>query len=362
MRSPRLLLVASPGGLAEALTAEYECTVVGQLTSYGAALVTLEALNPDALVVQGGLPGELPQFRALVEAAMAGDRPRSVVALLSPGSGLLGEVHRLGTASVLVSPNGRLPYQVADSLGLVARRTPGCRSVALVSSRGGVGRTLLALNLASAFQREAPSSRALVWELDWGAPMLAHSLSLRTPPPLWRALAAEQGAAAASLEESLVERQGLSLLLAPELGTSAAPSAESLAAALQDLGQRFGWLILDVGSHLRSALTLSALHLADHLLLVGRPTSLGLHDLQRLVRLLASLELEERCSILLNRVTAAVDTNGLARAVGCPLAGSVPFDSSLEQAFESGSPLCAPTSRVARALDGVRQHLRSVIA
>jgi septum site-determining protein MinD len=220
------------------------------------------------------------------------------------------------------------------------------RIISVVSGKGGVGKSTVALNLASALCSHYGRKVALV------------DLNLTTPH-----LAAMTGIAPRSLtlEDLLEGRASLCETLQPRAGIHLLPGSLSpkklagerlgrLGPVLRALRQNYDEVIIDAGPGLGKEAML-ALRYGDELLYVSTPTVPALIDVIRSRRAVGKLG-KTHLGLVLNMVAA--DEAQLSRQqasamAGLPVIASIPRDQAVPKSlaaetplthFDQGSPAC----------------------
>jgi chromosome partitioning protein len=207
-------------------------------------------------------------------------------------------------------------------------------TVALVNQKGGVGKTTVALGLASAAW--AADELVLVVDLD---PLGAATWHLGRDPAATTVSVAElledprPGAAAAAIVTSAWgDRVHLlpaaSRLTAHDGVRPTVAQLERLAIALEGVADRYEAVLLDCGPHL-GALTMSALTAADGALVVVDPSEFGLRGIAPAVELVATMAEEtnprlEMGGVVVNKMTAHHVENERQYGRADELAGWVP--------------------------------------
>jgi chromosome partitioning protein len=207
-------------------------------------------------------------------------------------------------------------------------------TVALVNQKGGVGKTTVALGLASAAW--AAEEQVLVVDLD---PLGAATWHLGRDPEATKTSVAEllenprPGAAADAVVPSAWGNRvhllpAASRLVAHDGVKPTVAELERLATVLDGLADRYHAILLDCGPHL-GALTMSALTAADGALIVVDPSEFGLRGIAPAVELVVSLaELTnphlEMGGIIVNKMTAHHVENERQYGRADELAGWVP--------------------------------------
>jgi len=207
-------------------------------------------------------------------------------------------------------------------------------TVALVNQKGGVGKTTVALGLASAAW--AADEQVLVVDLD---PLGAATWHLGRDPDATTTSVAElledprPGAAAAAVVPSAWGNRvhvlpAASRLVAHDGVQPTVAELERLATVLDGLADRYDAILLDCGPHL-GALTMSALTAADSALVVVDPSEFGLRGIAPAVDLVTSLAEQinprlEMGGIIVNKMTAHHVENERQYGRADELAGWVP--------------------------------------
>ncbi|HIE39483.1 MAG TPA: response regulator [Anaerolineae bacterium] len=260
------------------------------------------------------------------------------------------------TMTVLLERVNRLLAQRAVR---PAAPTPGM--IALVSLRGGVGVTTLAVNLAVIYARQSPDQVCLV-DLSTSSGHAALQLGLR-PDPNWSALAlldADPGEVAVR-NYLLAHPAGLHLLAAPFVPViGEGPTGEMVLSTLTLLRQGFNTVVVDLPSVLLEG-TMAVLEAADA---IGVVTTADPPAIQTTVGTLQVLRsFIPKVRLILNQVAPGtpVSVEALQRVLKQPLVASIPFDAGQAEALAHGKPLALTTpqsplaqgaARVAAALVG----------
>lgn len=211
--------------------------------------------------------------------------------------------------------------------------------IGLLSLRGGVGVTTLAVNLALVLQSRTDGRVCLV-DLCPSSGNIALQLGTR-PDPNWSDLAhSESPIDSQVIRAHLLEHpSGLHLLAAPFVplrGRSLSPGwIEDL---LSTLRQDFDTVILDLPPTLDDA-GMAAAATVD---LIGLVLGSDPASIQATVGTLQALrQLAEKTRLILNQVSPGQPANAqaLERVFRRPLSGIIPFDSAQAQALSRGKPL-----------------------
>lgn len=232
------------------------------------------------------------------------------------------------------------------------RAAPAGGTVALLSLRGGVGVTTLAVNLAIALARQAPDQVCLV-DLSPSSGHAALQLGLR-PDPNWSALTLlETGAVKAVLRDYLLAHSaGLHLLAAPFVPIiGKGLSRLTVLAVLSTLRQGLSTVVMDLPSVLAEG-TMAALEAAD---IIGVVTTADPPSIQTTMGTLQALKtMASKVWLILNQVVpgASPSVGALQRVLHRSFVEVIPFDPAQVQALAHARPLAlaSPESPLAQGL------------
>lgn len=242
--------------------------------------------------------------------------------------------------------------------GLLVDHSPASSSkiITLLSLRGGVGVTTIAVNLAATLAREERGRTCLV-DLSASSGHAALQLGLR-PEPNWTDLRAEleddNGPDSEVLTTGLLEHEsGLHLLASPVLPPVREELSGSMVAnLLRALSERFEILVVDTPSVLSEA-TMTAVDAAAETCLVvaGEPASVQ----STLGTIRALGERGSELSIVVSQTARAgrAPAKSVEQVIGRPAMGVIPFDPGQARAMTRGIPLALskPDSPLATAVE-----------
>jgi len=345
---------------AECARYEYFPDVIHQSTP-DLVLVNLDGDKPKALSIITQVAAE---YQKLPIVAISGDPQTTLQALqrgarhfLTPPVGLEDLVSTLRKAlneSGVVDPDG-------------AVRGPAAQIVAVLGSRGGVGCTSLAVNLAATLASESGHNVALIdLDLALGDADIAVEL-----PPGDNISLADLARNIERLDMNYLKRAlvkhadtGMAVLRHPlemhEVGGIHEGHVERI---LNLLKISYSHLVVDLSKALLPT-DLMALRMADQILLVAQ---LELSSLRNVVRLVHSLSMEgdlgEKIRVVVNRTGSEHQEAGISirkaeEVIGKPIFWQVPNDAkAMMGARVTGVPLIkhAPRSRAQQSLMGLAQ-------
>lgn len=225
-------------------------------------------------------------------------------------------------------------------------------TVAVLSLRGGVGVTTLAVNVAAALAQSEERPVCLA-DLCPSSGHVALHLGLR-PEPNWSVLLQEENPEAVG-SHLLQHSSGLRVLASPIFPLVGRAMPRAFAQQVLDtLHSRFAVTVVDTPSTLDPA-TLAALESATAILLVITPES---PSLQTAIGTLRTLKRwASKFHVVLNQPIpgAQPPTAALERALKRPLTTQIPFDPTQAQALGQGKPLVLhqPDAPLAQAVRGL---------
>lgn len=230
------------------------------------------------------------------------------------------------------------------------------RVISVFSAKGGVGCTVIAVNLAVAVRKQSGEPVCL-FDCDLHFGNVAVLLNLWPQATLGDLLPYKDDLTIELVDEvMLTHSSGVRVLLPPPAFEYAEQVAPALVSRVVDiLRQRYRFVIVDVGARLDSS-ALAILDSSFRIVLVTTPEVPALHNLRRMLQLTEDLGYpREKVVILGNRFSAGwgIQTTDIAESLGYPISVTLPSDGRLvTEAANRGIPfvLDAPGSGPARAV------------
>ena len=270
--------------------------------------------------------------------------------------GRVGEVLRTSQSTVPSVAGAALPGAPPMS-----RQAPG-RLVVVFSTKGGVGKSTVAVNVAAAMARQVDDTISLMdADLQFGDV----SVMLGIPPDRTVVdAAASIQYADVELMRNLVTRHdsGVMVLPAPSEPTmAAAVPAEDMTAVCAALQGISGFVIVDVPTNFDDT-SLALLEAADDVLLVA---SMDIPSIKNLKIGMQALDLiaiaGPKLRLVLNRANAQVklDVREVERVLGLRAAYPIPYDLAVPLSINAGVPVVVhdPGSAASRALEHIAESL-----
>lgn len=231
-------------------------------------------------------------------------------------------------------------------------------AIAVLSLRGGVGATTVAVNTAATFVRQAPEHVCVV-DLSPSSGHVALQLGLR-PEPNWSALGLLSASSPSLMRNYLLAHPSkLYVLAAPFVPVFESGLTPQLTKMVVDmLRPSFDTVVIDLPSVLGEGV-MAVLESADSICVV---TTADQASIQTTIATLQVLKAwAPKIRLVLNQVTpgGALPVDALQRVLKQPFAAVIPFDEAQAQALAQGKPLAlvAPTSPLAQ---GVAQLMQRV--
>jgi pilus assembly protein CpaE len=313
------------------------------------------ATQPDVVVlhVEDPLVPALRTVQAIAEACPAGI---AVVSSLTE----IETVRRVMNAgahdfATLPLTDDQLQDAVIRASRTVERRRSGTTSqgpaassaatgtvITVAGPRGGVGKTLIAANLAIEIARLTGTAVAIA-DLDITFGGIAATLDVLPPTGLREWLSEHASRPNAPLARHLTDHHsGLRVLAAPSEPQAGIPFTPSdVADLVADLSGTHEYVILDTPASF-SEVTAAAIDLAPLTLIVTSPDLPALRASRFLVETLRSWDIQdERLRLVLNHPTEILKASHeeAQGAVGIPVAWELPYDANALKALSAGVPV-----------------------
>ncbi|MFA9431657.1 CpaE family protein [Egicoccus sp. AB-alg2] len=218
------------------------------------------------------------------------------------------------------------------------------RVIAVAGSKGGVGTTMVATQLALHFQRQDDQQRVALLDLDLQTGDVRAHLDLTHRRSVTDLVEVASELTTGHLDDAMFAHDsGLRVLLPPVDGEDAEDlDAATSARILGGIRSRYDVVVIDVGAVLTDA-SATALELADEVVVVCTPDVVSLRGVNRLTALWERLQVRDGgVRALLNRADRAreIQPSLAARVVGVPMLETVLPDDvpGIEHATNTGVP------------------------
>jgi pilus assembly protein CpaE len=286
---------------------------------------------------------------------------------------LLRTALRIGLADVVAVPNGQLAeVQVAVEAALerairlhgeadTDERPHRATTLTVLSTKGGVGKSVVACNLAVALSKLG-NSVALV-DLDLRSGDVGIMLQLKPERTIADAAIESDHLDAEMLRGFLAEHSsGASVLLAPANPDDAnVVTSPRLNRILDLLGEMFEYLVFDTPPILDDCV-LTAIDKSDLIYVVATMDVASVKDTRLALQRLSALGYSNNSvRLLLNRADSNVwlAVADVERAVGLDISARIPSDRLVPRSVNKGVPVVmeAPKSAVARSLNDIAKSI-----
>lgn len=341
----------------------------GSVTAIG-SVEAMAARRPDVVVVGPAVePGIAFDVAARIEQAA----PTVTVVVAAPASEATWRAAVASGVRSVVDPNGPiddLRQGLAVALETARRRKRGTgggavhRVIVIASPKGGVGKTMLAVNTAIALGRLTGEPVAVVdLDLDFGD--LAHQLALTPEHSIADASDALPDLDLTALKVFLTSHpSGVRCLTAPEDASVAGAIDPAASASIVDLlAAEFPYVIVDTAGGMDDH-ALSVMEHATDLVLLSDMDVPSVRNINKAVRLLDLLGIEEHTRhFVLNRANSRVGLRvaEVSAAAGLMVDVEVPSDRNVPLSINEGRPivLSRPRSPVSRGIERLAQRLQA---
>jgi pilus assembly protein CpaE len=334
--------------------------VVSEYAEIRQAAVDLPGRRPDLVIVE--LPGDVADraIQAIHEVAELVPDAAIFATGQATSAEFVIQVIRAGAAQFLSRPVERDDVLTALDKLSRGRRAPTAprmsgRIISVFATKGGLGATTLATNLAVCLAGKRPD-RTLLVDFDTRQSDVRTLLSVRSPYSVLDALENLERMDDAYLRGLLTRHEsGLMVLPGPAKIERTAPSTEQIQAALEILRSHFVHVVADL-RHDFDLGTLATLEASDTVLFLTGPTVSGIRSAAAGIAAFRSFGLN------LNKVKVVLmreDTGGdvtlkhVREALGVPVFWKTPSDyQAVVSAINTGEPVvtASPRSKVSKNL------------
>lgn len=324
------------------------------------------AANPEMLVIGPDLPREVTRY-VVADVDRRFRATTTVVLMQDPTIDVSMDLLRLGAREVLASDLS--PSQLVTKLepifelardrhGLSAEETPALRRrvIAVISPKGGTGKTTIATNLAIGLARRLPKQVLLI-DLDLQFGDCASALGLKPEHSLFDAIQATNHERSALKVFLSTHESGLFMLPPPDdLGTADSIDNDDLKSTVSALAEEFPFVIIDTGAGIDSA-TLMAMQLATDLLFVTTTDVPAILAVRRQIDVLDKVGFtSQRRSLILNRSNAKVGLSpaDVEGSIGMEIKFEIPSNRLIPVSTNEGSPAIEKDSgNIARKFESI---------
>lgn len=235
------------------------------------------------------------------------------------------------------------PIQPVRPRRIRSRSRAKAETFIVFSGKGGVGKSLIATNLAVALSQDGKSKVAII-DLNLQFGDVAVLMHAENHPTSIETLA-EQGEMvdADTVEEVMATGpEEVRILMAPaspeyaDLITTA-----NLRAILREMSKTFDYIIVDSPAHLEER-TLEVIEMADQIIVVTSFSITAVKDTKIMLKLLQSIGVpKERITIVLNQTRAKVNfpRSDVEESLRFEVLTQLPYEPKIEESIDNGQPI-----------------------
>ena len=226
-----------------------------------------------------------------------------------------------------------------------------CRVISLSSPKGGVGRTLLTVNLAAAFAKQGLKVAIVDADLQFGDVSIYCDLKQKKTIYDW--VKEGYGRTHYSIDQFMEKHEsGVSILAAPsrpEFFESI--SGQHIEAAIEEMKKIFDIVLIDTPAYL-SEIHLSCIQKSDIVLLLALKELSVLRNSRLYLDTLETLNLKDKVRLIINRdaKNKAFDTKKIEEILGLKIEASLPDqEEAVSSSIDNGIPFVLSHSRTSIA-------------
>lgn len=355
--------------------------VVGEASSGTEAIRQTEVLRPDVILMDINMPDK--DGLAAAEAISTRFPHINIIMISVQGeTEYIKRAMMAGAREYLVKPftGEELTHAIRQAYRLERMRlessqyTPAPaptydpQVITVFSTKGGVGKTTIAVNLAVTLQQTYKTRVALV-DLDLQFGDVGVMLNL-LPNRTMVDLVMESGEITPQVMEEFMAEYGEVSILAAPLKPEYAElvNAAQVEKFIKTLSKTYEYIVIDTAASFSEA-TLTALDQAHQILLVGAQDLPAIKNLRLSLEVLEALHHQGKTRLILNRHSSemGIKTDDLERALNTEVINEIPNDvrtvsSSVNRGipFVESSPQSKPSLAIKKLAGQVREHQQTL--
>ena len=240
-----------------------------------------------------------------------------------------------------------------------SNETKNGRVITVASTKGGVGKTTVAVNLAVAYGKKSAKVAVIDLDLQFGDVAMFFDVQPKRTIYDW----VKENKEGKQIESYMTPfKDGISVLAAPQRPEFAEfITGDDVRKVIDKLKKQFDVVIIDVSSHMNENV-LVALENSDDILILTYLDLPTLKNSKMLIDTLASLQLDERVRVVLNRQMKikGITTDTVEKVVGKKIFSALPImEKAMVTAVNEGQPLgySNPRSKVAKEIFQIAETL-----
>ncbi|MEC5423996.1 AAA family ATPase [Virgibacillus sp. C22-A2] len=282
---------------------------------------------------------------------------------------------RAGASDVifLSSPLSKVKEDIHLAISSVGNRliklppfktTKNAKVITVASTKGGVGKTSVAVNLAAAYGKKLEKVAVIDLDLQFGDVAMFFDVKPKRTIYDW----VKEDSEGTQIEDFMTSiKNGVSILAAPQRPEFAEViTGEYVQKAIRNLKTRFDVVIIDVSSHMDEN-TIVALENSNDILVMTYLDLPTLKNSKVLMDTLTTLQLNTRVKVILNRLTKVkgITPETVEKVVGLKIYSILPaMDKAMITALNEGNPLVYsnPRAQVARQIFRIAENLATPVS
>ncbi|MEL4106866.1 AAA family ATPase [Oscillospiraceae bacterium WX1] len=354
------------------LIQDEEISIVGESPGGVKALDKIENLSPDIIIITLGI-GE-PDVLSLTERILL-QRPRTFIILLLEQMNIesLQEATRVGAHNIMEFPTSAKQFSdyiktvyASETTRLKALNektdlTWMSRVITVFGSKGGLGKTTIAVNIAAKLAEKKKKVALIDLDLQFGD---VHIFMDLDPKDTIAELVQEVYTPNIDSIRSymVVHSNGVHVLCAPKSPEYAeVVTAEKVQNLLSLLRTYFDYVIIDTAPSFNEV-TLTAIESSSTVLFVTGLDISILKNSKLSMTILDSLQQKEKINVIVNRMVDGntITLDDVHNILGCPIWAKVPIDyKAAISALNRGIPIvtAAPNTKLTQALSEITEQL-----
>lgn len=356
------------------LAESFPIEVVGTVPTGRECLGRLKDLRPNVLLLAEGI-SDIPALQISKQVTLTSPGVATVIISPQDNAEYLHKAFAAGARGVISLPlaRERLITSIAQAYEFekgraaarpeVSRDTTA-RMITIYSAKGGVGKSLIASNLAVVLAQGRPASKVVLLDLNLQFGAINLLLDLQPSRSIYDLLRVVEDLSATAIENVLSrkrygDRYELFVMPAPlEPSQADEFTGRHISSILAALKRYYDFIVVDTTSTI-SDVTLAALQMAEHVILVCTPDVLSISQTRSALEYLRLLGIPgDALGIVLNQVArhGEIKPEDVKRLFDYPVLAEIPSDYLTLQPYINSGTVLAEAPRPLAFVDSIR-HL-----